>query len=65
MKLERALYQKSYLYLIGFFIFVLVGFWATYFTRILDQENYRYARTWNRDDTLVHFISISSLSHQK
>jgi hypothetical protein len=41
MKLERALYQKSYLYLIGFFIFMLLGFWVTYFTQLLEQENYR------------------------
>ena len=41
MKLEKTLYQKSYLYFIIFFLFVLVGFWFTYFTRILDQENYR------------------------
>ncbi len=41
MKLERVLFQKSYLYLIGFFIFMLLGFWVTYFTQILDQENYR------------------------
>lgn len=41
MKLEKALYQKSYLYFIGFLLLALVGFWFTYFTRILDQENYR------------------------
>lgn len=41
MKLEKALYQKSYLYFIVFFLLALVGFWFTYFTRILDQENYR------------------------
>ncbi len=41
MKLEKSLYQKSYLYFIVFFLFMLWGFWFTYFTRILDQENYR------------------------
>src|SRR5690349_11344418 len=41
MKLEKALYQKSYLYFIGFFLFMVWGFWFTYFTRIADQENYR------------------------
>ncbi len=41
MKLERALYQKSYLYLTGFFILMLIGFWLTYFTHLFDQENYR------------------------
>ena len=41
MKLERALFQKSYYYFIGFFIFMLAGFWLTYFTQLLNQENYR------------------------
>lgn len=41
MKLESALYQKSYLYLIGFFILMLLGFWVTYFTQLFNQENYR------------------------
>lgn len=41
MKLEKSLYQKSYLYFIVFFGFMLWGFWFTYFTRIADQENYR------------------------
>jgi uncharacterized membrane protein len=41
MKLEKTIFQKSYLYFIGFFLFVVAGFWATYFTRLLDQENYR------------------------
>jgi hypothetical protein len=41
MKLERTLYQKSYFYFVGFFLFMLVGFWLTYFTKLLDQENYR------------------------
>jgi len=41
MKLERALYQKSYLYFIVFFLFALAAFWLTYFTRLGDQENYR------------------------
>ena len=39
--LEKALYQKSYLYFIGFFLFMIWGFWFTYFTRLLDQQNYR------------------------
>ena len=41
MKLERILYQKSHIYFILFFLFMLAGFWLTYFTKILDQENYR------------------------
>jgi len=41
MKLERALYQKSYLYFIAFFFFAIVAFWLTYFTRLADQGNYR------------------------
>jgi hypothetical protein len=41
MKFEKALYQKSYLWFIAFFLFMLWGFWFTYFTRIADQENYR------------------------
>jgi hypothetical protein len=41
MKLEKSLYQKSYLYFIIFFLFMLWGFWFTYFTRMLDQQNYR------------------------
>lgn len=41
MKLERTLYQKSDLYFAVFFLFVLAAFWLTYFTRLLDQENYR------------------------
>ena len=41
MKLEKSLYQKSYIYFIVFFLFMLWGFWFTYFTKILDQENYR------------------------
>ena len=41
MKLEKSLYQKSWLYFIVFFLFMLWGFWLTYFTRILDQKSYR------------------------
>src|SRR6267154_3499544 len=41
MNLERSLYLRSYLYFIIFFLFVLVGFWFTYFVKILDMENYR------------------------
>jgi hypothetical protein len=41
MKLEKALFQRSYIYFILFFLLMLVGFWLTYFTKILDQENYR------------------------
>ncbi len=41
MKLEKSLYQKSYLYFIIFFLCMLWGFWFTYFTKMLDQENYR------------------------
>jgi len=41
MKLERTLYQKSHLYFIAFFLLMLAAFWLTYFTRLLDQDNYR------------------------
>lgn len=41
MKLERTLYQKSHLYFVVFFLLMLAGFWLTYFTKLLDQENYR------------------------
>lgn len=41
MKLEKALYQKSHIYFIAFFLFMLAGFWLTYFMKISDQENYR------------------------
>lgn len=41
MKLERTLFQKSYLYFAIFFIFVLIAFWLTYFTKLFNQENYR------------------------
>ena len=41
MRLERILYQKSHIYFIAFFLLMLAGFWLTYFTKILDQDNYR------------------------
>jgi len=41
MKLENNLFQKSYLYFIGFFLLVLTGFWFTYFSKLFEQENYR------------------------
>jgi hypothetical protein len=41
MKLEKALYQRSYLFFIAFVALVVAGFWFTYFTRLLDQKNYR------------------------
>lgn len=41
MKLERYLFQKSYLYFIVFFILMLAGFWLSYFTILNKQENYR------------------------
>lgn len=41
MKLEKNLYQKSYLYFVVFFLFMLWGFWVTYLTQIVNQENYR------------------------
>lgn len=41
MKLEKSLYQKGYIYFLAFFLFMLWAFWMSYFTRILDQENYR------------------------
>jgi len=41
VKLEKSLFDKSHLYFTGFFLLVILAFWYTYFTRILDQENYR------------------------
>ncbi|WP_075349705.1 hypothetical protein [Algoriphagus marinus] len=41
MKLEKQLNQRSHYFFAGFFVLILIGFWFTYFTRILDQENYR------------------------
>jgi len=41
MKLERNLYQVSYVWFFVFFLAVLAAFWFTYFTKMLDQENYR------------------------
>ncbi len=41
MKLERALFQKSHFYFIGFSFLMLVAFWLSYFSKLLDQENYR------------------------
>ncbi len=51
LKLEKSLYQKSYLYFFIFFLFVLWGFWVTYFTKIGEQENYR-----------MHFHGITLLT---
>ena len=41
MKLERALFRRSYIFFILFFLLMVIGFWYTYFTRIASQENYR------------------------
>ncbi|ULQ57117.1 hypothetical protein KJS94_02760 [Flavihumibacter rivuli] len=41
IKLEKSLFQKSYLYFIVFFILMLWAFWTTYFTKLFHQENYR------------------------
>lgn len=41
MKLESHLYQKSFLYFIGFLFLVIAAFWSTYFTQITNQESYR------------------------
>lgn len=41
MKLEKAIFDKSYIWFALFFLTVMLAFWFTYFTRILDQENYR------------------------
>lgn len=41
MKLESVVYQKGFFYFLAFFLLMLAGFWLTYFTRILDQDNYR------------------------
>lgn len=41
MKLEKALYQKSHIYFLAFFLLMLAGFWLTYFSILSEQENYR------------------------
>jgi len=41
MKLEKSLFQRSHIYFIAFFLFMLWGFWLTYFVKIFNQENYR------------------------
>lgn len=41
MKLEKALFQKSDSFFALFFLFMLAGFWLTYFTTLSEQENYR------------------------
>ena len=41
MKLEKSLVQRSHLYFLVFFLFMLWGFWLTYFVKIFEQENYR------------------------
>lgn len=41
MKLEKALFDRSYIWFVLFFLMVMLAFWFTYFTRILDQANYR------------------------
>lgn len=41
LKLEKSLYQKSYLYFIVFFMFMIWGFWFTYFSKMGEQANYR------------------------
>lgn len=41
MKLERNLFERSHLYFLVFFLFVIAAFWLTYITRIFEQENYR------------------------
>ncbi|MBL0233019.1 MAG: hypothetical protein IPQ08_05050 [Chitinophagaceae bacterium] len=41
MKPDRTIFQKSHLFFVAFFLLMLAGFWLTYFTKILDQENYR------------------------
>ncbi len=41
LKLERAIYDKSYLYFIVFFLLMIAAFWLSYFSKVLNQENYR------------------------
>jgi hypothetical protein len=41
MKLERTIFERSYIYFACFFLFVLAAFWLTYLTRIFEQDNYR------------------------
>lgn len=41
MKLETTLFKRSHFYFIGFFLLMVIGFWFSYFSRLLDQANYR------------------------
>lgn len=41
MKLERTIFERSYIYFTAFLLFVIAAFWLTYISRIFDQENYR------------------------
>src|SRR5258706_55431 len=40
LKLERAIYDKSYLYFIVFFLLMIAAFWLSYFSKVFNQENY-------------------------
>lgn len=41
MRLDKALYHRSYWFFIIFFIAMLAAFWYTYLTRIAEQPSYR------------------------
>ena len=41
MSLQKSINQRSYIYFVLFFLLMVWAFWKTYFTRIVDQENYR------------------------
>lgn len=51
LKLEKTLYQKGYLYFIVLFMFMIWGFWFTYFSKLGEQGNYR-----------LHFHGITLIS---
>lgn len=41
MSLDRSINQRSFIYLTGFYLLIIIAFWKTYFTKISDQENFR------------------------
>lgn len=51
LKLEKTLFQKSYLFFVIFFLFMIWGFWFTYFSKMGEQVNYR-----------LHFHGITLIS---
>lgn len=41
MNLDKSINLRSYLYFGLFFLFMLLAFWNTYFTKLFNQENFR------------------------